>query len=581
MNDADIQILIKARDEASKVIDDVGGSAEKASKGMSTFTKSALGVGAGLAAFGAADIAVGQIKGMISAASDMQETVSKSNTIFGSNAAAIEKWASGGAKDFGLSKQAALENAASFGNMFTQIGIGTEQAAGLSTGMVELAADFASFHNADITEVLGAQQAAFRGEYDALQRFVPTINAANVEQKALQMTGKTLTSELTAQEKALAVNALMMEGAGAAAGDFDKTSGSLANQQRQLSAEWDNMQATLGQALIPIITQLVAVLIPLLTLLAQHQEIVLALAVVIGGVLVAAFVAWAVSAAAAAAATLIAIAPVVAAAAVIAILVAGIILLIANWDAVKEATIRFIEQNKILVGILALPLAPIAALIAIGILLIKNWDDVVAAAQFMGGVVVDIWNTITGVVDVGVSTITGLISGMRDTLAGIWSDVQGAAVGAWNAIKDGIIGVVVDTVNSVLDWFGSLVSSIVGMVNGVIGKVNGAIGAINSALNFTVSFPGFDPPGPGSIPGFSQNVNAGVLPTIGMIGYEKGTPFVPRDMAAYLHKGEAVIPADENQGWGSGMRVYGPFQPIFPNVVNGSEFMRTLDRMAS
>lgn len=194
----------------------------------------------------------GVIADATGAASNLNETVSKSNTVFGDSARRVEDWASGGAKNFGLSKQAALDAASGFGNMFDQLGIGTEHAADLSTGMVELAADFASFHNADITEVLNAQSSAFRGEYDALQRFLPTISAATVEQKALEMTGKATTKELTAQEKALAVQALMFEGAGQAMGDFDRTSDSLANRQRILRAEFDNLQARIGNALLPV-----------------------------------------------------------------------------------------------------------------------------------------------------------------------------------------------------------------------------------------------------------------------------------------------------------------------------------------
>ena len=134
--------------------------------------------------------------------------------------------------------------------------MGGETAAKMSTTMTELASDFASFHNADITEVINAQQAAFRGEYDALQKFVPTINAASVAQEALAQTGKKSTAELTAGEKAAAAYSLMIKGAGDATGDFDRTSGSLANQQRIMAAQWKDIQAQLGQALIPALTAL-------------------------------------------------------------------------------------------------------------------------------------------------------------------------------------------------------------------------------------------------------------------------------------------------------------------------------------
>lgn len=194
------------------------------------------------------------LKNSIGLARDYNEIISKSNTIFGDQASAIETWASSASTSFGQSKAEALDAASSFGNMFTQLGMGGQTAADMSVKMTELASDFASFHNADITDVVNAQQAAFRGEYDALQKFVPTINAASVAQEAMAQTGKTSTAELTAGEKAAAAYSLMIKGAGDATGDFDRTSGSLANQQRIMGAQWKDIQAQIGQALIPALT---------------------------------------------------------------------------------------------------------------------------------------------------------------------------------------------------------------------------------------------------------------------------------------------------------------------------------------
>jgi phage-related protein len=197
------------------------------------------------------------LTGTIGAATDLNETISKSNTVFGDNAKEVEDWAGTSAKSFGQSKEQSLGAAAQFGNMFKQLGIGGKEAAGMSKQMVELASDFASFHNADISDVLEAQSAAFRGEYDSVQRFVPTITAAAVEQKALALGLAGSTKELTAQDKAIATQALLLEGAGDATGDFARTSSGLANQQRIMSAQWADLTASIGTAFIPIATKVV------------------------------------------------------------------------------------------------------------------------------------------------------------------------------------------------------------------------------------------------------------------------------------------------------------------------------------
>lgn len=237
---------------AQRAFDSTGSSADQlqskldaaGARATSTGRAMTFGLTLPLVAFG---------KASFDAASDLNESMSKSEQIFGRNASAIEQWAAGAARGFGQSKQQALENAASFGNMFNQIGIGIPKATQMSKKMVELASDFASFHNADISDVLIAQQAAFRGEYDALQRFVPTINAAAVEQQAMAMSGKENTAQLTAQDKALATYRLMLDNAGKATGDFDRTNDGAANKMRIMQAEIQNSTAAIGQHLLPIV----------------------------------------------------------------------------------------------------------------------------------------------------------------------------------------------------------------------------------------------------------------------------------------------------------------------------------------
>ena len=67
--------------------------------------------------------------------------------------------------------------------MFNQLGFTTGAASDMSQGMITLAADLGSFNDLPTADVLDAMNSAFRGEYDSLQRVIPTINAAAVQQK--------------------------------------------------------------------------------------------------------------------------------------------------------------------------------------------------------------------------------------------------------------------------------------------------------------------------------------------------------------------------------------------------------------
>ena len=441
--------------DLKRSIDEVDGKLQSVGGKAASFAKKAA---VPMAIAATAAIAFG--KSAVDAGSNLNETLSKSNTVFGEQAAAIEKWANGAAKGFGQSKTQALEAASSFGNMFTQLGIGEQQASQMSTSMTELASDFASFHNADITEVLTAQQAAFRGEYDAVQRFVPTINAAAVEQKALELSGKKATKELTAQEKALAVQTLMMEGAGDAAGDFARTSDGLANKQRIQSARWADLTAKIGQGLIPVVSAVTGFitekLIPgmesLSKWVAANKEVVVAAGIGIAAVLAPAFLAWAAGAAAAAAATLAAAAPVIAIGVAIAALTAGIIWAYQNWDWFRVAVDR---AAQVVTNILWPALQSVARWVTgtliptIGSVISKFGEWSGRAAEVIGSV----RSTISGFVD------------FFYLLPGKVGDIAGRV---WEALKNGL--------KTAVDWIVRQLDRVLGPLDEIAGKVGGVIG---------------------------------------------------------------------------------------------------------
>jgi hypothetical protein len=221
---------------------------------LTGFGKTAGRIGGVLKGAFAGVAVISGVKSMVTAASDLNETISKTETIFGSSAGSIKKWGSQAATSLGLSKQEALDGVSTFGNFFNQIGFGGKQTEQMSKSLVKAAVDLGSFHNAAAPDVMEALTAATRGEYDSLQKFIPTINAAAVQTKALAMTGKESASALTDQEKAAATYQIVMGGMGKAQGDFARTSGGLANQTKIAKAQFDNLKTTIGQALLPAIT---------------------------------------------------------------------------------------------------------------------------------------------------------------------------------------------------------------------------------------------------------------------------------------------------------------------------------------
>lgn len=201
----------------------------------------------------------------VDAAADMGETLSKAGVLFGDAVGQVEAFAEGAAASLGQSKQEALDAAATFATFGKAAGLTGNELANFSTELTALASDIGSFNNANPAEVVDALGAALRGEAEPMRRFGVLLDDATMRQKALEMgIIDTVKNALTPQQKILAAQALIFEQTGAAQGDFARTSDSLANQQRILAAEMKNVQAELGEALLPLMKQFAGIALDVL-----------------------------------------------------------------------------------------------------------------------------------------------------------------------------------------------------------------------------------------------------------------------------------------------------------------------------
>lgn len=262
----------------------------------------------------------GLIVDSVDAAGDLSESINKVNVVFDTSADTIQKWSENAATALGQSRQQALEAVGTFGNLFDSMGITSEKTAEMSTSLVELASDLASFNNIDPAIALEKLRAGVVGEVEPLRTLGVNLTAVAVEAKALQagiavtgvdmtkLNGATLNLEkanaaaaaalkkhgaesleyrtaaqkvaeaeaqiekvmegkkpvLTAAEKAQAAYLLILEQTQNAQGDFARTSEGAANGQRILAAQMTDLKATIGEGLIPAWTELLMAINPLI-----------------------------------------------------------------------------------------------------------------------------------------------------------------------------------------------------------------------------------------------------------------------------------------------------------------------------
>lgn len=195
----------------------------------------------------------------VTAASDLNETLSKSEVLFGDNAKSVQAWADNAALAFGQSKQQALDAAATFATFGKAAGLTGQDLESFATDFVGLSSDLASFNNTTPEQAIQAIGAALRGESEPLRAYGVLLDDASMRQKALELgIIDNIKNALTPQQKVLAAQALIYEQTSAAQGDFARTSDGLANQQRILDAQMENLKATIGQALLPVVLALVS-----------------------------------------------------------------------------------------------------------------------------------------------------------------------------------------------------------------------------------------------------------------------------------------------------------------------------------
>ncbi len=262
--DAYVRLRPLIRDFVDDANTALNGPAQQAGDNAGKSFGSGFGTAVKAAVVGTA-IAVGvAAKGLVVAigkASDLAETQSKVNVVFGKGAPAIQAWAATAATALGQSNQTALDGAATFALYGKAAGKTGADLVKFSTSMAELASDVGSFNNADPAAVIADFGSAMRGEFDPIEKYGVLLNETVVKNEALQLgLIKTTTAALTPQQRVLAVQSSILKQTGDAQGDFARTSGGLANQQRILKANFENVTASIGQSLLPVATKFVTVL---------------------------------------------------------------------------------------------------------------------------------------------------------------------------------------------------------------------------------------------------------------------------------------------------------------------------------
>jgi len=266
---ADVDQLKKGLAQAQDSLKNLDSTVKKSSSTMDSMVSNLKKVGATVGVAFAGQQIVSFAKDTIMAASNMAESMSKIDVVFGEGAEAVKKWGQSASDNMGISNQAAIEAAGTYGNLFQAFGMGQGASQEMSTSLVQLASDMASFNNTSVDDAILALRSGLSGETEPLKKFGVALSDVRLKTEAMALGLIKSTSEaLTPAAKAQASYSLIMKDTKLAQGDYSRTADGTANTMKTLAAKFQDAKVALGEALMPAFRGLLALLkliIPILT----------------------------------------------------------------------------------------------------------------------------------------------------------------------------------------------------------------------------------------------------------------------------------------------------------------------------
>jgi hypothetical protein len=231
----------------------LGDDARAADGGMGGLGRTLSKVGGAVLAGGAVAKIGGWLWDATQKASDLTETLSKTDVVFGRSSKAMQDWAKKTPAALAMPQKAILDTVAGFDLLLGNKGITGAQGQAWSKKLTGLSADLASFFNVDASTAAEALTAALKGEMDPIEQFGVTLDDATLKARAFEMGLYAGKGPLDANAKAQAAYAEILRQTGKAQGDLLRTQGSAANQVRQFETNIDALKTTAGKAFTPLL----------------------------------------------------------------------------------------------------------------------------------------------------------------------------------------------------------------------------------------------------------------------------------------------------------------------------------------
>ena len=235
--------LTKATQGAQKTLEKLGTSFKKVGAAVG---KTVAGIGIGLGAAVAS-----QIKPAIDAASDLEQQYGALDSVFKDIAPSMKQFASEQYR-IGLSTADAARSMTLLGSQLKGYGLPVEEAAQKTQELTLLAADLAATFGGTTADAVASIGSLFRGEYDPIEKYGVAIKKSDVNARLAAKGLNELEGEQLKMAEAQEALTLLFEKTTDAQGQANREMDTAAARSERLKATFENLQAELGEKLLPI-----------------------------------------------------------------------------------------------------------------------------------------------------------------------------------------------------------------------------------------------------------------------------------------------------------------------------------------
>lgn len=311
----------------------------------------------------------------VGAARDAAGSSRQVQIVFGDQAAGVQKMAKDTANSLGLSTAAYQSHAALAGNMLKNLGLSQADAAKTTETLMERGAAMANVWGGDVGSALEKVEGIMRGRGTAAAKeWGVVVKDADVNARLLAKGMGDLTGEALESAKAQERLTIFLEQTTGEAQRLAEGGVGTGLALQQFSAKTEDLKATLGEALLPVLKAVIPVVQALADLAGKYPAIFTT--VVLAFTAFVTILSIATLAAGVFGVTLsAAIWPVTAIALGVVALIAVVVLLTKHWDTVTAAVAKawdWMSKYGALLG-------PIGASVQVIALIAKNWDLVAGA----------------------------------------------------------------------------------------------------------------------------------------------------------------------------------------------------------